>query len=275
MKCTDKKMRRLVSLYPFDVLREEEKLRVEAHILECDQCFEELYRFRPVIERLEEAPEKFMVALQPAETSLARINRFLRQQIESVKRMVTLIFSALSGWWQRPAIKILVPVTVTILLAIVFLLPSSKQYSELAILEKAPYQSLTFKGPVELTPPQKLFNEGMTFYEQDNYERAIQKLNAFLKQEPNDAYGQFYLGVSLLLTDGIESGIRHLNVAAELCQEQDNKLLLETCYWYSGNAYLKNNDVENALKMFRQVIEFKGRFEIDARRQITKIEKFQ
>ncbi|MDZ7262795.1 MAG: tetratricopeptide repeat protein [candidate division KSB1 bacterium] len=277
MKCTNPRMKKWVNLYQLDLLPEEQKISVEAHLLECEACFQELYRFSPVLEALEEMPERFLDALQPRETLLAQAIRFLKGQVADLKRISALIFSALVRWWEKPAVKVLVPVTVAALVAMIVLLPEiinlfqpPPHYSDLAVIEKAIYKPLSFRGPVE---PQKLFDEGMRLYEQDNYVEAIPKLAAFLEHEPHDAYGHFYLGVCWLLQGDIRSAIEHLDLASELSQEQSNKLLLEKCYWYLGNAYLKINDVENALIEFRKVVELGEELGEEARKQISRIEE--
>ncbi|MBN1351841.1 zf-HC2 domain-containing protein [candidate division KSB1 bacterium] len=275
MKCIDPEMKKLVSLYQFNMLDDERKIKVEAHLLECEACFEELYRLSPVLEAIEEMPERFLDALQPKETLNTRIVKFLKKEVESVKRIIISIFSPFARLAKKPAFKIVVPAIAIILLAVVFLFPPSEQYSDIAILEKAPYLTLRSNGHIKLTLAQKLFYEAMTFYEQDNYNQAILKLSGFIAREPDNAYGHFFLSVSLLLTDDIENGVRHLHKATELCQKQDNMLLLEKCYWYLGNAYLKTNDVDDALKLLRLTVELRGDFEAKALKQIAKIDRIK
>ena len=81
--------------------------------------------------------------------------------------------------------------------------------------------------------------------------------------------------MSLLLQDEIKDGIEHLGIASDFSREQDNKLLLEKCYWNLGNAYLKVNDADNALRIFRLIIELQGDFISQAEKQIKKIEKIK
>jgi len=38
----------LIAAYEFDLLTPEQRIDVEAHVKECDQCFEDLYEFAPV-----------------------------------------------------------------------------------------------------------------------------------------------------------------------------------------------------------------------------------
>ena len=183
------------------------------------------------------------------------------------------MLTTISKLWEIPTIKILVPAAATILLAIILLIPSSKQYSDLAILEKAPYISFRLKGPVELTNTQEIFDDAMRLYVQDNYREAIPKLLDFSEREPDSASGYFYLGVCLLITNETERGIEKLEISAKLCQEQEFLILEERCYWYLGNAYLKINNVEESLIFFRKTIKLELNFEQDAREQIARIDE--
>ena len=80
MKCIDPKMKKLVSLYQFNMLGEEEKFSVEDHLLECDACFEEVYRLCPAVEIVEEKPEFFLNALQRyAASPIIPVSPFLWQ----------------------------------------------------------------------------------------------------------------------------------------------------------------------------------------------------
>ena len=96
-----------------------------------------------------------------------------------------------------------------------------------------------------------------------------------IKRKKHYAYGHFYLGVSLILTDQAKKGIKHLKAANELCEKQGKDILLEKCHWYLGNAYLKNSDVDKALKEFRNVIVIGGEFKEDAVNQVMKIEELK
>ena len=54
--------------------------------------------------------------------------------------------------------------------------------------------------------------------------------------------------------------------------EIHNKILLEKCYWYIGNAYLQKNDMKNALLEFNKILELDLELKQDAEKQISRIE---
>lgn len=272
MKCKKPHIQELLGSYQMGLLDKDQELEVDAHLLECESCFQEVYKLRPVIELFEEMPERFKEDLQ----SSGVLRKFTQKPYNLIFIIFSEGFNKLINWFEETLwIKILAPIVVVALIILLILPRHPDNFSDLAVIEKAPYLALKFKGTVETTPSQKLFLEGMKFYEQDNFAEAIQRLSTFLKHEPNNAFGHFYLGVSLLLQDEIKDGIEHLGIASDLSKEQDNKLLLEKCYWNLGNAYLKVNDADNALRIFRLIIELQGDFISQAEKQIKKIEKIK
>lgn len=271
MKCNNPEMEKMVSLYQFNMLSRKEKNRVEAHILECDICFADLYQFYPALEILQETPEKYLDAL----TSQRKYSQKILYMKNSLKFLQKNLISNIRDWWEKPAAKYLIPVAATIMLAIFLIIPSSGQYSDLAIINKES-NIFNIKGQQgSTTTPEKLFSNGMEFYESENYDKTITKLTAFLIQNPDDLFGHFYLGISFLLENKYEDGIKHLTNAAELSKEFDNYLILDRCYWLLGNAYLKTNEVENALSNFKKIIEINGKSETNAQKQIAKIEQLK
>ena len=49
MPCTDPETGQLIGSYELDLLSEDERKRFEAHVVQCDHCFQDLYRTAPVI----------------------------------------------------------------------------------------------------------------------------------------------------------------------------------------------------------------------------------
>ena len=264
MKCINPEMKKLVNQYQFNLLPNEDRAKVEAHLLECDSCFQELYRLSPALEALEKVPHQLVDAVEPVETIFLRSIQYYKNSV----------IPAFIRWWQKPAVKILIPATISLLFIVILLLPKQQDYADLAVIEKAPYQTLAFKGPIEISPEQKLFERGMESYQRDDYASAIQELSAYVEQEPKNIYGQFYLGVCLLLQDNTEESIKHFELATRLSQQEDNESFLERSYWYLGNAYLKLGDMKNAQMVFKTVTKLQGKFTEKANEQISKIETF-
>jgi len=276
MKCRDPKMKKLVSLYQFNLLDEKEKLTVEAHLIECDACFDEVYRLSPAIEMIEKSPEFFLSALEPGHIDMRQKARIRKKLLLPLAAMFSTILNKIFEWWSNPLAKFLVPATVVAAIILMLIMPHDRDYSGLAIIDYASNISLKVRGLVDdLSSTQALYDQGMKYYQEKNYAEAIVKLKAYVKRKKKDAYGHFYLGISLLLNDATKDGIRHLKTAAKLCEKQRKDILLERCYWYLGNAYLKANDVDRALSRFRNVVDIGGEFKEEAEKQIMRIQEIR
>ena len=273
MKCINPKMKELVSMYQFNLLGGGDKLKVEAHLLECDACFEEVYRLSPTVKMMEEAPEFFLDALQTKEPSAMQIDNLTHKIRDSFSNLKTQIFPKISELWKVPITRVLIPVAAVAIILLIVWSPNAKKYSDLAIIEDVSSSALKLRGLV--SDSQSIFDEGVKYFEEENYKEAIQNFRIFVKKKKKDAYGHYYLGVSLLMTDNVTKGIEQLEVAAKLCKNQGKELLLERCYWYLGNAYLKDNQAEKALKNFRNVVVIGGEFKEKAIQQMSRIENLK
>lgn len=276
MKCTNPKLKKLVSLYQFNLLDEQEKITVEAHLLECDSCFEELYQLSPIIDVMEEMPECFNEVLKTKPGFLGRmfstVKKWLRTFREQSISFINATGHAINEWIAIPAVRILVPAMALAVVLLLILWPQSQNYSDLAIINNASYAPLHFRGLVNgYSAADELLDHGIKLYEQQKYAEAVSKLQAYTRQRADDPYGHFYVGLSLLHTNEFKNAVDHLKTAANLAKKQGKEILLEKSYWFLGNAYLKLNDVDNSLQQFQQVIEINGQYATDANKQIERI----
>lgn len=273
MKCIDPKMKKLVSLYHFNLLQEEQKISVEAHLLECDACFQETYQLSPAIENMQEIPECFNDALQPRTIPSIQFGKFLKKVGDIMKKEINSIYLSALELWEKPTFKILLPVAVVAIFFFCLLyFPGSMPDSKHGVKDSASNLSLKLRGMVDgFGTTETLLNQGIKDYQEKHYKEAIPSLNAYVQRKKNDPYGHFYLGVSLILTEEYKKGINHLITARSLCQKQEKELLLEKCHWYLGSAYQKTNDLDKALSELYKVVEIGGDFAEQARNQITSI----
>jgi len=258
MKCTTPKIGKLSLLYHFDQLSDEERKRFEAHLLECDHCFQETYAFGPVIETMRKDPEPFLAALakkKPARIPARKPRReFYIGLVEAIGRI--------------PG-RIAIPVAAIAMVLLFLLLRPNAELSDLALIEPVPYHSLQVKSGAEVTDAERLFEEGMAAYVQKDYADAIEKLAVAVNQDSTNAGFHFYLGLCYLLAQNIDPAIAHLQRAVAL---GGNSVLEKTC-WYLGNAWLLKNDRAQALAAFRKVMEIEGDYQWEAEAIIGKIEK--
>lgn len=165
-------------------------------------------------------------------------------------------------------IKVAVPVIAVLILIFMLRTPGAK-YASLARIEPLYYQPIEARGEESLSESEKLFQQGMAFYQQGDYHSAINKLLLVIKSQPEDASASFYLGLCYLLINKPDRTIFHLQKVIEL----NGEFLFEKCYWYLGNAYLLKNNGKRALEMFEKVVAMEGDFEWEAREMIEKIKK--
>jgi tetratricopeptide (TPR) repeat protein len=155
------------------------------------------------------------------------------------------------------------------IILMLLLIPSEKKYSHLARIEPLYYQSIESRGEESLSESERLFQQGMAFYQQGDYGSAINKLLLVIKKQPEDMNANFYVGLCYLLTKKTDRAIFHLQRIIEL----NGEFLYEKCYWYLGNAYLMKEDGKKALEMFEKVVAMEGDFEWEAREMIVDIKE--
>ena len=247
MKCIDPKIGKLISLYDFDALSPEKKARFETHLMECDYCFQSLYRLSSVIEEMRENPQAFAPVLSTTRSErLVDRAKTLWHQLINVKVPAPLI---------RP-LAVAVPVMVALVVALFIVFHPTNEYVGLARIEPIPYIPLNMRNSLQLTKAEKLIRQGMEFYGSGDYSRAIAELSRAVDMAPKNANAHFYLALSYLLLKKPDPAIEHLQKVLEL----NTDFLLEKCYWYLGNAYLLKNKPKKALKFLKKVIKMKGVF---------------
>ena len=242
MSCTNPDMEKLINLYQFGFLSDDQKTKVEAHLLECEACLKELYRISPTLELLNNKPEYFLDTLKSRKTFIARMRSAIKKLFSHIHKMTIKLVSWILLGWKRPIVKIVVPVMVTACVLLFIFLSSPKQYADLAIVEKSPYEPIRFMGPETLSAAEEIFKSALEFYERDDYKNAIPQFQAFLVYAPENPYAHFYLGVTLHLTNQLDSALKHLEIAEQFSNQMKDNVLLEKIYWHLGNAYLQKNN---------------------------------
>ncbi len=260
MRCKDREIGKLITLYEFGALSNGDKKKFEAHLLSCDYCFQNLYALSPAIERMLENPERFLAVLAEHEP----IGMTLKEKIVAVT----------SEWIEAlgriPAfVRIAVPTAAAVVVLLLVLIRPDAQLADLARIEPVPYQPLQTKAGAFTKEADRLFEEGMAAYVQKNYANAVQKLALAAQQDSMNAGFHFYLGLCYLLSDSVDLTIAYLQQAIAL----GGNSVLEKAYWYLGNAWLLKGERDAALEAFRKVVEMEGDYQWEAQEIITKIER--
>lgn len=82
-------------------------------------------------------------------------------------------------------------------------------------------------------------------YQAKDFREAARTLEAFTRQQPMDAAGQFYLGVTSLYVSRDAEAIRALEIAERLAPVQDPELRRDAM-WYLALSYRRTGQVESA-----------------------------
>lgn len=274
MKCTNSNIKKQLACYQFGLLDDDEKVQLEAHLFDCDDCLEDFYHLVPLVYLLEAMPERFIPALQPQPSAVARLRRTGKNMVVTIKRFWSgLSFAPPQSLADWTSLRLLAAVMATVLIITLIWLMPKKNYSDLAIIEKASYRPLQLRGPVQDIEPHHLFDKAMEYYQADNYAAAIDELSEYIIQAPTDPRGFFYLGISLLITGSASQSVSYLITAAKIAQQQGERSLHEQCLWYLSNAYLKLNRKNAALTVLQEIIDSRGSLTLAAEAQIIKIQK--
>lgn len=263
MKCNDLDVGKLISRYEMNLLSEKERNTFEAHLLQCDVCFQDLYAMSPIMEvlRQEKAELKKVIKLE-SEPSASLVSG-LKDLISKLTAFDTPI---LKPAWGAMAV-------VGVFIIAVILTPLPEKYQEMAAIEPIEYQPfrVMLKGLQEEIRWQDLFDEGMDFYAVGNYSKAIDRLAKAYELNSTESEITFYLGLCFLMENAPDSTIKYLTLA----KDAENAYLPEATHWYLGNAYLLQENVRLAEVELQKVLTFKGNYFQQAQVVLTEIDQRQ
>lgn len=94
-----------------------------------------------------------------------------------------------------------------------------------------------------------LLNEAMHHYNHRNYKDAVKLFRQILKTEPQNIAVLFYSGISLLELDKADEALKAFKKVIKL----DSGYLKEQSLWYTGLIYLKQYEVDKAIKLFSTI----------------------
>jgi tetratricopeptide (TPR) repeat protein len=105
------------------------------------------------------------------------------------------------------------------------------------------------------------------FYQEGDFENAIEHFELFLENQPNDAGAQLYLGISFYEEDRYHDAEASLN---KVVDHQDN-LYVDKAEWYLGLCYLALNENERARRKFAALASGNSDKAEEARKLLRKI----
>lgn len=265
MKCTDEKIGSLITLYEFDQLSRKDRIKFEAHLLECEYCLQSLEAMAPVVNIMRNQKQEFLSVL-PHEFKRKSYKNFFT----FIKDLIGKIFSVLTTkQFLVPAVSVAVVVLIAVFIVNRQHSSDLAQYSKLAQINPVPYVPLRTMGTDDKNGAKEYFIHGMQHYSGANYLQAAVSLDSAAQRDPQNMEIQFYLGLSRLLADDIENAISCFLIVIE---NYENPFLVKA-YWYLGKAYLKNADPGKASEQFKKVCELGGSYQTEAKAIIAQLKK--
>ena len=99
------------------------------------------------------------------------------------------------------------------------------------------------------------FNRGMAYYEQDNYDQAIEAFTQAITLDPNDADAYFYRGIAYGAKEDNDRAIADFTQAIRLDPN------LAFAYYNRGNAYYDKGDNDRAIQDLEKAISINPNYE--------------
>jgi len=245
MNCADVTERGLIEEYLLDRMAEEGRELFEAHLFECDRCADDL---------------KTMRALQ---------DELARQRAEILAEPLPL---RPAGYW-IPATGL---AAAALIGAIVWLFPAPPTRTGVSASPAAPPPAATATSPpkphdrealmmlARVEPPRYValtlrsadapsaFDEAMQAYASKKFGEAAVGLRRVVNSEPNDLQANFFLAVSLLMTDDVGAAIDQLHAvlaAGDSPFRQTAEILLAKGLIQTGDLDGAERELERARRL--------------------------
>ena len=119
----------------------------------------------------------------------------------------------------------------------------------LALVVPPPYVPLQTRGTADT--PAKAFASAMTRYSAKDYQGAADELRAVAEAQPDAAHVQFFLGISLLMTDKPAEASRALDRAAA----SGAAPFADEAHFYLAKAALRERDLPRAERELKLAVE--------------------
>jgi predicted Zn-dependent protease len=95
------------------------------------------------------------------------------------------------------------------------------------------------------------YNDGITYFKQNEYNKAIRSFENILLLEPDNNLVRLYSAMAYLETDNPNNAIEHLNIIIE----SQDVFYFEHAQWYLGLAYIKSNKKSEAKKILKNIVD--------------------
>lgn len=243
--CNNPRLGKLIGMYEFGGLDQSDKAAFLGHLFGCEYCHDQAYSMEPVA-----------IAFRNHRTTLQR------------SRTSAPVVRTPSSQWSvlLLALKRAAPLTVSVLLviggALVAWRATSKPPTQVEVSQWADIKvpKAVYTAPetaVVVREPDTIFVRAMAAYQRDDFDAAIEQLQTLSEMRPSNlGEVSFYEGVSLLLVGRSRDAIAALRLAVE----NGDRRQVEKSRYYLALAYLKRNQLPQAIAEVDAVIESGGEY---------------
>ena len=192
-QCTEEEIGRLLIQYELGELGDEDRDRLEKHMMGCDSCFEKFQAMQPVAESWQKNKAEVLARFQKDGISYESEKRKIREPFQPELKgdlPVECFWDKLKSFTDslfRPAVIIPAGAIATVFLfLIIFHNPQPDHpYLNYLSFEKVPYEQLSVRGNID-ADVQALYDKGMSDYLQDNYRDAAATLEEAVRIVPDE-----------------------------------------------------------------------------------------
>jgi tetratricopeptide (TPR) repeat protein len=263
MTCEDVSASEIVEKYLLGQLSDDVRDSFEQHYFECARCFGVLQTFREVQAEL---------ARTRAE-HVAVPKRSWVWQWAWVPALAIVLLAVSVAVWQPPIPETSGPSSENTQPAPAPVRPPAEpvkpSLDDLARLEPPGYTPGRLRGAADAATAK--FQEAMDHYQRRNYLQAAALLGEASTLDPEAAHIAFFLGISQLLAAQPDAAINALRKTVAL----GDSPYLEEAHFYLAKAYLRKENVDDAITELEHEIRLRGEHEPEARQLLDQLQAFK
>lgn len=231
-KCSNKEIGVLLTDYMFDRISDEDRNKIEAHLLECSACFEEQYNFQPIADLMMSIPGEEMVTNPNHPSLLSWLFELPKVVLEGVRHF---------GWKRAYVFAFAC-------LVFVALIP----VPNISKLGRFKHQHFVVNASLGHEQP-SIKVEVADIYNRHQYDKAISLLDQLAK---SDSINYLYLGIAYAKIDTvnvIRSNLKKSIISFKLALPHAAENVKPLINFYIANAYIKLDDKKTALMILDEL----------------------
>ncbi|NUN44671.1 hypothetical protein HUU58_03245 [bacterium] len=231
--------------YLFRSISDEERHRIEEHITDCDLCYDAVSGARRLGSEME-LTKQTMILRSDIEARYGRTHRSNKPakfKYYAAAALLLISSSSIGYWLTRHSHETIADAFIT-------------PYSNTIPLTRG-------------ADAQSLLEEAMAAYEAETYDASAQKLEDFLKTNPDHSVAHFYCGISLLLEGQFEESDLHFQKS----EKSEDRRIAEAARWYRALAYVKMEKTDEAMNLLKEVAQRNGFYAPSAASLMERLQK--